>query len=304
MRGRDEVERVALEGRWLKPGGGRPVVGRCSGSARPWKGTYARASLLCPVVALLMVSAPNGLAAQSPRWRGWDSPEARIAVGDGLHFRMQPLEAFRVFQRVVEDDPEHYVGLWKSTQEAVILGIIALDEDEQTRWFRTGEEYARRAIMIEPDDPAGHYWLAAALGRRAVQSDAATTAGLAAEIYEEAHVVLRLDSLHAGAHNVLGTFNYEVMKMSGVKRFIARTFFSSEGLAKASWEDAECYTRRAVELDPTSLLYRLDLGKLYFKRNQHDLARTALNEVLELPSIHPPDPTFKRQARELLDDLH
>ncbi len=258
----DEVERVSREGRWSNPGAGRPVVGGSRGSARPGKGTYARVSLLWPMVALLMASATNGLAAQSPRWRGWDSPEARIAVGDGLHFRMQPLEAFRVFQRVVEDDPEHYVGLWKSGQEAVILGIIALDEDEQTEWFRTGEEYARRAIMIEPDDPAGHYWLAAALGRRAVQSDAPTTARLAAEIYEEAHVVLRLDSLHAGAHNVLGTFNYEVMKISGVKRFLARTFFGSEGLAKASWEDAECYTRRAVELDPTSLLYRLDLGKL------------------------------------------
>lgn len=264
---------------------------------------YARGSRVWPVVALLVASAPNGLGAQSPRWRGWDSPEARIAVGDGLHFRMQPLEAFQMFQRVVEDDPEHYVGLWKSAQEAVILGIIALDDDEQTQWFRTGEEYARRAIMVELDDPAGHYWLAAALGRRAVQSDARTTARLAAEVYQEAHVVLRLDSLHAGAHNVLGTFNYEVMKMSGVKRFIARTFFGSEGLDKASWEDAACYTRRAAELDPTSLLYRLDLGKLYFKRNQHDLARTALNEVLQLLSIHPPDLTFKRQARELLDDL-
>lgn len=265
---------------------------------------YARASLLWPVVALLMASAPNGLAAQSPRWRGWDSPEARIAVGDGLHFQMQPLEAFRVFQRVVEDDHEHYVGLWKSAQEAVILGIMAAEKEDQHRWYRTGEEFARRAIEVAPDDPAGHYWLAAALGRRALRSDAVTTANLAAAVYDEAHAVLRLDSLHAGAHNVLGTFNYEVMKMSGVKRFIARTFFGSEGLDKASWEDAECYTRRAAELDPTSLLYRLDLGKLYFKRNQHDLARTALNEVLQLPSIHPPDSTFKRQARELLDDLH
>ena len=255
------------------------------------------------VGVLIVTTAPPVLRAQSPRWHGWNSAEARIAVGDGLHYRLQAREAFEVFRRIVEDSPEHYLALWKAARGAIVLGIMAAERSEQNRWYRVSEDYARRATQVEPDDATGHYWLAAAMGRRAVQTNPTTTARLAAAVYEEAHLVLRLDSLHAGAHNVLGTFNYEVMKMSGFSRFVARTFFGSEGLSRASWKDAERYMTRAVDLDPDFVLYHLDLGKLYVKRDRVEEARAQLQTVLKLPVVHPPDTTFQRQARQLLSEI-
>ena len=67
-----------------------------------------------------------------------------------------------------------------------------------------------------------------------------------------------------------------------------------------SWALAEHYLRRAVELDSTMILYRLDLGQLYVRRRQWVDAERVLRDVATMPRVHPPDEVFRRQALALL----
>ena len=120
------------------------------------------------------------------------------------------------------------------------------------------------------------------------------------EVYELAHRLLDMDSLHAGANLALGVLNYEVQALSSVKRFIATRILGNRAFRLTSWDDAKRYLGRAVELEPDFILFHLDLGKMYLARDQLDLARQAFRRVIELQPVHPTDPKFQETAARLL----
>ena len=114
-----------------------------------------------------------------------------------------------------------------------------------------------------------------------------------------------MDSLHAGAYHALGVLNYRVRRLSGLERWVARNFLGGEVMNLTSWEDAERYLTRAVELRPEYILFRLDLGRMYLNRDRKEEARSQFQRVLELPVLEPPDPRFQaiaeRRLAETLD---
>ena len=114
-----------------------------------------------------------------------------------------------------------------------------------------------------------------------------------------------MDSLHAGAYHALGVLNFRVRRLSWIQRFVARNFLGADVMNSTSWEDAERYLLRAVELRPEYILFHLDLGRMYLHRDRKDEARSHLERVLELPVLEPPDPRFQaiaeRRLAETLD---
>ena len=176
------------------------------------------------------------------------------------------------------------------------------DKKTQNRWYKVGEEYARRATVVAPDGIDGLYWLLAAKGLRSVQTNPLDASRLGTEVYDLANGLLAMDSLHAGAYHSLGVLNYEVMKLTWVERLIATRLLGNRPFRLTSWENAETYLRRATELEPEFIRYQLDLGKMYLKRKQMELARRAFRTVLELPAVHAPDVVFQEVAAELLQE--
>ena len=139
-----------------------------------------------------------------------------------------------------------------------------------------------------------------AKGLRAVRSGAREASALGGEVYDLAHQVLKMDSLHAGAHHALGVLNYEVRKLSRIKRFIAKHFLGADVMGLTSWEDAERYLTRAVELKPDFILFHLDLGHMYLNRKRMVEARIQFERALELPLLEPPDMRFQEIAERRL----
>jgi Flp pilus assembly protein TadD len=63
-----------------------------------------------------------------------------------------------------------------------------------------------------------------------------------------------------------------------------------------TWEDAERYLKRAVELRPDYILFHLDLGSMYLNRKRMEEARVQFEWALELPLFEPPDTRFQETA--------
>ena len=106
-----------------------------------------------------------------------------------------------------------------------------------------------------------------------------------------------------GAHNLLGRVNYEIMDLPRIARFVARRLVGNEALRESSWEDAEHHLRLAAELWPDNVLFQLDLGDLYERRGRDDEAREVFRRMVDMPSVHPADDSFKDSARRFLEEL-
>jgi tetratricopeptide (TPR) repeat protein len=229
-----------------------------------------------------------------------DSSDPRIARAERLHFEYRSAESLEMLEGVIAAEPGNYEALWKTAMETVVMGLLADERQAQNRWYERAETHARRALESKPDGIDALYWLVSAKGLRAAQTNAVDASRLGSEVYELGHRLLSIDSLHAGGYHVLGVLNYEVQTLNRVKRFVATRILGNRAFRLTSWEDAERYLVRAVELEPDFIMFQLDLGRMYLARGQTEPARQALQRVLELPAVHPPDPKFQDEAAHLL----
>lgn len=227
-----------------------------------------------------------------------------LEAGEAHRAAWRPERALTVWEAALTASPRRYAVLWRAAREATVLGMLEETEEAQNAWFRRGEDFARRAIAVDPEGVEGRYWLLAALGRRALQSGIVTTARLAGEIHAGATVLLERETDHAGAHHVMGVLNSEVMKLPAVTRFLGRRVLGGgSDLYETSWVEAERHLARAVELDPGMLLYRLDLALLHLRRGKGPEASEVLRQLLDCPPLEAVDPGLQARARGLLLDL-
>ena len=231
--------------------------------------------------------------------------DPRISEAHDLFLDHRVLESLQVFEDVTDEFPTNYEALWGAARSAIAQGLLSRGRDIQNQWYKIGESYARRATEVEPDDLEALYWLLTAKGLRAVRSGAREASALGQEVYDLAHQVLETDSLHAGAYHALGVLNYRVRRLSGLQRWVARNFLGADVMNLTSWEAAERYLTRAVELRPEYILFHLDLGSMYLTRDRKEEARRHFQRALELPVLEPPDPRFQETAeRRLAETLN
>ncbi|RMH13821.1 MAG: hypothetical protein D6701_11915, partial [Gemmatimonadetes bacterium] len=160
-----------------------------------------------------------------------------------------------------------------------------------------------RAAALDPQGTEGLYWGAAARGRMAMDAGGGRAVRLVAEARALAERVLAADSLHAGAHHVLGKIDLEIRKLSGLKRWLGHRMDGGAVIADASWERARAHLERAVALDPEEVVYRLDLGDLLERRGEKEAAAAQFEAALSAPRRHPFDAALQAEARARLDRL-
>jgi tetratricopeptide (TPR) repeat protein len=177
------------------------------------------------------------------------------------------------------------------------------DGPQRDSMFTRAVQYARRAVTLNPDEAESHYALARTLGRYALTRGIRERARLGTQIRDEALKAVELEPDHDGALHILGLWHQNVMELSGVQRLIARTFLGAKALGEASWEQAQTYLEAAVRAAPNAVIHRLDLGRLYAKRQQWQAAREQLEFALSVPSTDYNDDNYKREAERALKRL-
>lgn len=255
-----------------------------------------RALLVC-VLPILVVSAG--------RLNG-QTYEELIARGDSLTDALATSEALETYRAayMARQTPE---AAWKFAGAQIDVAKQLVDDDFEERrdsLYGVARLYADWAIRSDSTDPEAHFMLAQALGRLSRTRGGRERVRFAREIYDAAATALALDSTHAGAHHVLGAWHAEIMRLSGLTKFFARTFLGAGFMSRASWDSAVVHLRRSVELDPDYLFHRLELALVYVDREQYDAAREQLRQVLALPPTSDVmDPGYLEEARRVLDEI-
>jgi tetratricopeptide (TPR) repeat protein len=231
------------------------------------------------------------------------SVSVEIAQGDSLHAALEPAAALARYEAAIALDSVNADALGKASRAAVDIGEQEPNADRRKALFQKGVNYARRAVAAAPNNAEPHFHLARALGRLALSVGVRERVRFANEIHAQGTEALRIDANHPGALHVLGVWNAEVMRLSGIERFFAKNVLGGRVFSQASWEKAVSYMERAVEVDPERLTHQLDLARIYVDRKENDKARNLFQRVIAGKVMDFNDPLYKKEAEAALKKL-
>jgi len=245
------------------------------------------------VLALSLIQAP--------------APGAHIAAGDSAG-QMHPDVQLHHYQAALAADSGDYDANWKAAQAIAnvakqIQGNADSLKNRRDSLYAVGRVYAERAIRADSTGADGHYVLSMVLGRLSRTKGSKERVKYAKVIYDEAEKAVALNPNHDNAHHVLGAWNAEVKRLSGIQRFFAKTLFGGGFMGKANWNDAVSHLQRAVELNPQHIYHRLELAEVYVDLGQYSKAREQLMVIPTLANQDVQDAEYKQDAAALLEDI-
>ncbi len=218
------------------------------------------------------------------------------AAGDRLVAERDARGALRAYELAITANPLNYDALCKASRVAIDLGEFEGSDSARTAFFSHGRRLAQAAVAARPGDAEGHFALARATGRAALAVGPRARLSYGNIVRSEALAALAIAPNHAGALHVMGMWNAEVMRLSGVLRFIARNFLGGAVMGEASWDGAQRYLERAVAAEPARIVHRLDLGIILRDRRNADGARAQFDWIARATATDVNDAHYKQQA--------
>jgi tetratricopeptide (TPR) repeat protein len=235
------------------------------------------------------------------------NPVHHVALGDSAGL-MHPDVALRHYQAALAIDSMSYDANWKAARAiADIAKQIQGNTDSLKRrrdsLYSVGRGYAERAVRADSTRADGHYALSMVLGRLSRTKGSKERVRYAKIIWDEATRAVQIDSNYDNAHHVLGAWNAEVKRLSGIQRFFAKALFGGGFMDKANWDDAVRHLERAVAIAPNHIYHRLELAEVYTDLGRYSKARVQLQAIATLPNADVLDAQYKEEAAALLNDI-
>lgn len=219
-----------------------------------------------------------------------------IALGDKSYVAMDAPAALQHYQEAIKLDPKNYEALWKASRSAVDLGSYERDDEKRGLDFKNAEDYARRAVDVNPGDAEGHFNLARSLGKNALTQGPKARIKYAKDVRSQALECLKIDPKHPGCLHVMGMWNAEVMRLNGFTRMLAKNFLGGQIFDSASWAEAKRYMEASVANDPNRIVHHLDLAGVYRDMGDKARARAEFEAVMKLPNADYNDRHYKGEA--------
>jgi tetratricopeptide (TPR) repeat protein len=210
---------------------------------------------------------------------------------DALYRQREDLaSATRAAQIWSMNAADNFEAAWKLARAAYWMGGHA-PEGERRAALERGISAGEAAVLLGPERPEGHYWLAADMGALAESFGLSQGLKYRSRIKSELERVMAIDATweQASAVTALGRWHYLVPRLFGGSRSKADEHF-----------------RRALEQFPTSMTALLFLAESLTAQHKTAEARQLLQRVIDAPieaEWAPEDRDFKRQAAERLRAL-
>lgn len=210
------------------------------------------------------------------------------------------------FATALRHDPNSYEANWRLALTLIDLAKQIPDRlksPARDSLYVEAETYAHRAVAAKANGAEGHFTLANAVGRGALSKGAKERVRRATIVRSEALRAIEIDPHHDGAWHILGRWNAEVMRLSPIQKFFAKTFLGASVFSAASWDEAERDLRLAVLYAPTKIVHRFDLAEILASRAEWGAAKQELDAVAALPNMDVSDTSYKRQARDRMPKI-
>ena len=235
-----------------------------------------------------------------------DTTTDPVAAGIAAFEARDPGAAIALFRDALDRDSLAYEPNWRLALALITLGQETPDDKSspaRDSLYAEAERRARTAVRADTNRADGWFILANAIGRTALTRPPDQRLKLAVAIRNAALHALLKDPGHDGAYHVLGRWHAEIMRLPGIHRFFARRVLGAKIFDMASWDEAQLNLERAVALDTTRIVHRLDLAAIYADRKQYAAARAQLDTIALMPEREYLDPKHKADAAELFQKI-
>lgn len=226
---------------------------------------------------------------------------------DGLYAQFKPKEAAEELLKIVRSDAQNFEALIKLSRAYIDIGDMIGDsvpdwKERRLKDYRTAEDYARRAVKIQPNSTWGHFYLAASLGHIAVVSPVARQVELAGEIRAALDKSLALDARNGFAYHAYGVWHRKMSEIGKMSRVFASVLYG-RSLPEGSMDQSIEHLKKAIALNPTIIISRVELANTYIAAEDFLAARSMLSSVRNLPVQFSDDAKHKQKAEELLEEI-
>jgi tetratricopeptide (TPR) repeat protein len=226
---------------------------------------------------------------------------------DRLYSQFRPKDAVAELQKILEIDGGNFEALSKLARAYIDIGDMIAEsgadwKDRKLKEYLVAEEYARKAVQADPQAAWGHFWVAAALGSIAMVSPVSKQVELAGEIRVNVERALARDPRNGPAYHIYGVWHRKLAEIGGASRMVATVLYG-QSVPVGSLEKSAEYLRKAVDLNPTFIVSRLELARTHIARGEWEPARTLLRSISDLPVRFSDDNKHKKQAALLLAEI-
>ncbi len=230
-----------------------------------------------------------------------DSTQALIARGDAFDRQLKTRDALNAYLEAEKTEPKDADLLRKIAKQYAELMPEVSAKAERRKLGEQALDYAKRAATLDPRDAKAQLSAAICYGRLAPLLDNRTKIEYSRLVKQYVERAIKLDPSDDYSWHVLGAWNYELANLNSLLRGVAGLIYGT--LPSASNEKAaECF-QKAIELAPQRVSHHVEIGRTYAAMGREDLARTALQRGLSLPSREKDDEDTKARGRAALGRL-
>lgn len=222
----------------------------------------------------------------------------------GFKTKEAQIELFKALQL----DPQNAEALSKLARVYIDFGDMIPEsspdwQEKRLKEYRTAEDYARKAVKANPNSTWGHFYVAAALGNIAALSPVDKQIDLAGEIRGSIEKAISLDPRNGFAYHAYGVWHRKLAEIGKMSRMLASLFYS-RSIPQGSLAKSIDYLQKAVALNPTVVVSRLELARSYVALENWSQARNLLKSVQNLPIQFSDDAQNKKKAAQLLEEIN
>jgi tetratricopeptide (TPR) repeat protein len=275
-------------------------------------------SILLPLLFVVLLPAP-GRAAQSADVTTTPELKQSCCTNDGadiarlhkiaerLYRQFKPKEAAAELQKIIRLDARNFEALVKLARAHIDIGDQIPEEapdskDRKIKEYAVAEDYARKAVKVDSRSTWGYFWVAAAAGNIAMVSPIAKQVELAGEIRDQVEKAIALDPNNGSAYHIYGLWHRKMAEIGRASRVVASMFYA-RALPSGSLEKSIEYFKKAVVLNPTVIVSRLELARSHVAKEEWEPARALLRSIPDLPIQFSDDAKHKQKAEQLLEEI-
>lgn len=192
-------------------------------------------------------------------------------------------QAKALYEAAMRENPTNVDAVWRYGKQVSDMSLDpSCSQDDACDYVVKALDISRKAAEMDPGCIEAKLSVAINTGRLALYSDNKTKVQLCGSVRDMGMECLQQDPSHDMCHHVLGRWHSEMASINWAVKAIVRMVYGSS-LGNGDFQTAVSSFQKALEIEPTRLIHRVELGRTYLRMGRREDARRELRAAFDMP---------------------